>query len=116
MFDVLQVYSGSLLTHEVRSLQPASQYSFRVQAVNSAGPGAYSPVTQCLTPPSCPAVVTSLRASATADSIHVTWKEPANHGSEIVSYNIDLGEAHLISTGNVLEYVIENLVPETNYK
>ena len=103
--------------HELRTLQPASDYSFRVQAVNSAGSGAYSAVTTCTTPPSAPAAVSALRASATADSIHLTWRAPVNNGSDVTAYNIDVGEAHLIGVvGNVLEYVIENLVPETSYK
>lgn len=57
-----------------------------------------------------------LRGSATADTIHLTWQEPHNNGSEIVAYNIDLGEKHLISVPNVLEHVIEDLQPETTYK
>ncbi len=58
----------------------------------------------------------SLKATSTANSVYLTWKEPPNNGSDILSYNIDLGENHLISTGNVLEYTIDDLLPETTYK
>ena len=84
--------------------------------MNSAGAGPYSPVATGITPPSSPGPVVSVRASATAVSIHLTWKEPVSNGSEILSYNIDLGEKHLISVANTQEYVIQDLLPETTYR
>ena len=43
---------------------------------------------------------------------------PACNGAQIESYNIDLGEKRLIAVTEPeqLEYVIENLLPETSYK
>ena len=86
------------------------------QALNSAGAGPFSGVTNCVMPPSSPGTVVSLRASATATSIHLMWKEPANNGSAVTSYNIDIGEKYLISVENTLEYVVDDLTPETTYK
>ena len=86
------------------------------QALNSAGAGPFSATASCMTPSSSPGAVLSVRASATATTVRLTWKEPNCNGSEIISFNIDIGEKHLISVGNVLEYVIEELMPETAYK
>ncbi|KAL3846896.1 hypothetical protein ACJMK2_017848 [Sinanodonta woodiana] len=114
--DFTQLYFGPNLCYEVKGLSPAVLYSFRVQALNSAGPGLYSPVATCVTPPSRPSAVLSIKAQASATSVHLQWHEPNNNGSEIVSYNIDIGEKQLISINAVTEYVIEDLMPETAYK
>ena len=114
--EFTQLFFGPALSFEVKGLQPATSHNFRVQALNSAGAGPFSGVATCTTPPSSPGAVMSLRASATANSIHLTWKEPPCNGSRIVSYNIDLGEKHLITVDNILDHVIEDLMPETTYK
>ena len=112
----MQLYYGPNTTYEVKGLNPATSYSFRVQAINSAGAGLYSPVATCLTPPSSPSSVVSIRASATATSVLLQWKEPHDNGSEIYAYNIDIGEKQLITISAVTEYTIEELSPETTYK
>ncbi len=78
--------------------------------------GPFSAIASCMTPPSSPGAVVSLKASSTANSVSLTWKEPPTNGSDILSYNIDLGEKHLIGVANVLEYTIDDLLPETTYK
>ena len=104
------------MTYEVRNLSPATQYSFRIQALNSAGVGAFSAIGSCVTPPSSPGPVTSVKAHPSTHTIAVSWKEPITNGSDITSYNIDLGEKHRICVGNVTDYVIEDLLPETTYR
>ncbi len=89
-------------------------YSFSTNHESFAGP--FSAIASCATPPSSPSAVVSLKATSTANSVSLTWKEPPNNGSDILCYNIDLGEKHLISVGNVLEYTIDDLLPETTYK
>jgi len=84
--------------------------------VNSAGVSAFSAVSSIVTPPSSPAPVVSLRATATATTIQLSWKEPPCNGSKILSYNIDLGDRHLLVVDNVLEYCVEDLAPETVYR
>lgn len=78
--------------------------------------GPFSAIASCTTPPSGPNAVVVVKTSSTANSVTLIWKEPANNGSEILSYNIDLGEKHLISVGKVLEYTIDDLLPETTYR
>ncbi|CAH1781329.1 unnamed protein product [Owenia fusiformis] len=114
--DFTQLYYGPGLTYEVKSLTPASEYCFRVQAINATGVGPVSDSCTCVTPPSSPSTVTSIRTTTTADSISISWREPQCNGSEILSYNIDIGERHLIPVGNVTDFTIDSLIPETTYK
>lgn len=114
--DFMQLYLGPNLGHEVKGLTAASLYSFRVQAINSAGAGPFSPVATTVTPPSSPSPVIHIRSSATATTIYLTWKEPNCNGSDIIGYNLDIGEKQLISIGAITEYTIEELAPETSYK
>ncbi|XP_023930352.1 fibronectin type-III domain-containing protein 3a-like isoform X1 [Lingula anatina] len=115
--DFTQLYNGSALNYEVRGLSPATLYSFRVQASNAAGTGPFSPQGACMTPSSSPSAVVSIRATSTAETITLSWKEPCCNGSEILSYNIDLGEKqHMVTVENVLEHTVHNLMPETLYK
>ena len=86
------------------------------QAINSAGAGPFSPVATVVTPPSSPSPVIHIRNSATATTITLIWKEPNCNGSDIIGYNLDIGEKQLISIGAVTEYTIEELAPETAYK
>lgn len=44
------------------------------------------------------------------------WESPCNHGAEITSYLIDLGERQPILTGPVTKYIIQNLQPDTTYR
>lgn len=44
------------------------------------------------------------------------WEAPCDHGAEITSYLIDIGERQPISTGPVTKYIIQNLQPDTTYR
>ncbi|XP_030633259.1 fibronectin type-III domain-containing protein 3A isoform X2 [Chanos chanos] len=44
------------------------------------------------------------------------WEAPCDHGSEITSYLIDLGERQPVLTGPVTKYIIQNLQPDTSYR
>ncbi|XP_021372749.1 fibronectin type-III domain-containing protein 3A-like isoform X2 [Mizuhopecten yessoensis] len=114
--DFTQLYFGSNMNYEVKGLTPATLYSFRVQAINSAGSGPFSAVATCVTPPSSPSPVVYIRHTANANTISLSWKEPNCNGSDISSYNIDIGEKQLITTSAVTEYTLEELAPESVYK
>ena len=45
----------------------------------------------------------------------LNWEEPCNNGSEILAYNIDLGDS-CITVGNTTTHVMKNLLPETTYR
>uniref|UniRef100_A0A673WI15 Fibronectin type-III domain-containing protein 3A n=1 Tax=Salmo trutta TaxID=8032 RepID=A0A673WI15_SALTR len=139
-------YSGASLTHEVKGLLPATNYFCRVQAVNVAGVGLFSEAVLCQTPPSVPAAVSSVHALKEAElrgyhtstdqeeeeeevdgpptpplyspstCLAVGWEPPCDHGAEISSYLIDLGERQSISVGPVTKYIIQHLQPDTSYR
>ncbi|XP_028975228.2 fibronectin type-III domain-containing protein 3A isoform X2 [Esox lucius] len=46
----------------------------------------------------------------------VRWEAPCDHGAEITTYIIDLGERQPISVGPVTKHIIQNLQPDTSYR
>lgn len=114
--DFTQLHVGPQRKFEAKNLTPATKYSFRVLAINSAGPSPYSPVCQCQTTPSSPAAVVHYRVHSTATDILLKWEEPHSNGSEINSYNIDIGDKSLINISSASEYRISNLLPDTAYR
>lgn len=46
----------------------------------------------------------------------ICWDPPCNHGSEITSYSIDLGERQPIVIGPVTRHIIQHLQPDTSYR
>uniref|UniRef100_A0A8C7MJH8 Fibronectin type-III domain-containing protein 3A n=1 Tax=Oncorhynchus kisutch TaxID=8019 RepID=A0A8C7MJH8_ONCKI len=115
-------FSGASLTHEVKGLLPATNYFCRVQAVNVAGVGLFSEAVLCQTPPSVPAAVSILNLNprksleGVESPCSVGWEPPCDHGAEISSYLIDLGERQSISVGPVTKYIIQHLQPDTSYR
>ncbi|XP_061575736.1 fibronectin type-III domain-containing protein 3A isoform X1 [Cololabis saira] len=140
-------YSGPALSHEMKGLQPATNYFCRVQAANVAGAGPFSEAVLCQTPCSVPATVSSIyvlkeselrgyETPADADEdedeegsgsrlppvfspstcLGISWDAPCDHGSEITSYLIDLGEKQPIVVGPVNKYIIQHLQPDTSYR
>ena len=95
------------------------------QAVNQAGAGPSSELVLCQTPASAPDPVSTLcvleeeTLNAYPDSPSVclvlNWEEPCNNGSEILAYNIDLGDTS-ITVGNTTTHVMKDLLPETTYR
>uniref|UniRef100_A0A8C0SN76 Fibronectin type III domain-containing protein 3B n=1 Tax=Canis lupus familiaris TaxID=9615 RepID=A0A8C0SN76_CANLF len=119
------IYHGTDTGFEIRDLLPAAQYCCRLQAVNQAGAGPYSELVLCQTPASAPDPVSTLSVleeetlNAYPDSPFVclvlNWEEPCNNGSEILAYNIDLGDS-VITVGNTTTHVLKGLLPETTYR
>lgn len=119
------IYHGTDTGFEIRDLLPAAQYCCRLQAVNQAGAGPYSELVLCQTPASAPDPVSTLSVleeetlNAYPDSPFVclvlNWEEPCNNGSEILAYNIDLGDT-IITVGNTTTHVLKGLLPETTYR
>uniref|UniRef100_A0A672P251 Fibronectin type-III domain-containing protein 3A n=1 Tax=Sinocyclocheilus grahami TaxID=75366 RepID=A0A672P251_SINGR len=125
-------YTGAALSHEMRGLLPATNYFCRVQAVNVAGVGPFSDAVLCQTPCSVPGPVSNVHALRESEMrvegkarpllyspstcLGLRWEAPCDHGSEITSYLIDLGERQPILTGPVTKYIIQNLQPDTTYR
>uniref|UniRef100_A0AAR2L454 Fibronectin type-III domain-containing protein 3A n=1 Tax=Pygocentrus nattereri TaxID=42514 RepID=A0AAR2L454_PYGNA len=118
-------YTGSGMSHELKGLLPATNYFCRVQAGNVAGVGPFSDVVLCQTPCSVPAAVSSVHDEGDGPSpllyspstcLGLRWEAPCDHGAEITSYLIDIGERQPILTGPVTKYIIQNLQPDTSYR
>ncbi|XP_059847759.1 fibronectin type III domain containing 3Ba [Hypanus sabinus] len=117
------VYSGTETVFEIDNLTPAARYCCRLQATNQAGSGAHSSLVTYTTPASVPGVVSNvcvlddqhLDPSLTSTCLALKWDEPPSNGSEILSYNIELGES-LLTVDNITAYVIRHLLPDTSYR
>ncbi|KAM6160650.1 fibronectin type III domain-containing protein 3B isoform 2-T4 [Erethizon dorsatum] len=119
------VYHGTDTCFEMRDLLPAAEYCCRLQAFNQAGGGPYSELMLCQTPASAPDPISTLCVleeeplTAYPDSPSVclvlSWEEPCNNGSEILAYNIDLGDSS-ITVGNTTTHAVKDLLPETTYR
>lgn len=82
-----------------------------------AGPSLYSMVVSCVTPAAVPSIVTSVKVVPKSTSMAITWKEPANNGSHITGYYIDIGEKELLfASPEMTEYIIDEVLPDTTYK
>ncbi|CAG5117976.1 unnamed protein product, partial [Candidula unifasciata] len=114
--DFSQLYLGPNLCYEVKGLAAATVYAFRIQAINSAGPGQFSPAATLVTPASTPSPVATVKVKADATSAVVSWTEPNCNGSEITSYNIIVNDKPPVTLGPITEYSMEDLHPETVYK
>lgn len=114
--DYSTVFHGLSNSYEVKGLVAATPYFFRIQASNSAGWSAFSPVSHTITPASSPAAVGLPRYTAKPTSLKLSWQEPACHGAEILHYNIDMGDHTVTTSGPALEHTLEGLIPDTTYR
>ncbi|XP_042335710.1 fibronectin type-III domain-containing protein 3A isoform X2 [Sceloporus undulatus] len=119
------IYSGPLLSYEVKGLTPATTYYCRVQAVNITGAGLFGEIGMITTPASVPAAVSVLHLLeedqmeaplplSTCLALH--WEEPCCHGAEVLGYNIEYGEKQISTVNRVTSHVLENLQPDTLYR
>ncbi|GBP38064.1 Fibronectin type-III domain-containing protein 3a [Eumeta japonica] len=111
-----EIFKGIETSYIVRKLTPFSPYFFRVSASNAAGRGAPSGVRDVLMPRAPPAAPTGIRHEATADSLHVHWKAPVDHGAEIVQYKVEVDDSEFETEGIATEYCVEGLLPDTIYR
>lgn len=112
----LSIYQGPQQNYDVKNLHPFHTYYFRVQAGNNAGFSLFSPVAATITPAAPPSTVNILKGEPTPTSITVYWNPPADNGSSITHYNIEIGDKTISTESPISEYTIENLQPDTNYK
>ena len=80
---------GLALTATISSLTNGTTYEFEVQAMNAEGAGATGSDTA--TPATVPGVPTSFTASATHNSVTLSWGAPADDGgAQVSSYRIEV--------------------------
>ncbi|PAA68603.1 hypothetical protein BOX15_Mlig033339g1, partial [Macrostomum lignano] len=112
------LYSGPALSCEAKGLLPASEYAFRVLAVNAAGPGAYSAEVSAATPPGPPEQVGHLRiVGTTSTSITAAWTASDCRGAGVLGYSICVNDQPPIEVSpDQCEYTISSLRPDTLYR
>ncbi len=65
-----------------------TKYLYRVRALGDGGEGALSQVAEAITPkPAAPGRVTGVSASATADSVSLSWNAPSD-GGDVTGYRV----------------------------
>uniref|UniRef100_A0A8C6LHG6 Fibronectin type-III domain-containing protein 3A n=1 Tax=Nothobranchius furzeri TaxID=105023 RepID=A0A8C6LHG6_NOTFU len=102
-------YSGAGLSHEMKGLLPATNYFCRVQLQRYGSPVDADEDEEG-------GVIHPPLAFSPSTCLGICWDAPCDHGSEITSYLIDLGEKQPIVVGPVTKYVIQNLQPDTSYR
>lgn len=97
-YDVLfngTVYNVSGTSKTITGLTPGMEYSYQVRANNAGGSGPYSTPLTVSTIPNAPTVPTNVNATATVNSVTVSWNAVAGAESYIVLFN---GKAHTVYT------------------
>ena len=88
----IQRNTGSTATTFTHTgLQPATAYRYQVRAINSVGPGPWSPEASSSTHPDVPAAPFNLTARAVGTSqIDLSWSAPRNTGgAPVLGYRIE---------------------------
>lgn len=133
------------MLHVCRDNMFVSRLSLVIQAVNVAGVGPFSEAVLCQTPCSVPAAVSNIYVLKESEllmyetpidedeeeedgdyrpplvfspstCLGICWEPPCDHGSEITSYLIDLGEKQPVVVGPITKHIIQHLQPDTSYR
>lgn len=119
----VQVYAGSQTAFEARELRPASDYAFRVQAINVAGVSKFSSLSIVRTPAGPPDPPVNVCAETFAcDQINVSWDPSCDNGSPLIGYILEVQpapatlELPVQLPAHCTQYLLESLTPDTVYK
>lgn len=104
------VYKGPLTALTHRQLEPKTDYSYRVRAVNRGGAGEWSPSYQVMTLPDPPLAPVSLVPQITKNSVNVKWLPV----EEATGYEIEV-DGLIIDNGDQTEYEHLELLPLTGH-
>ncbi len=104
------IYNTSSSSYTVNGLKPNTNYSYQVRAKNKAGNGAYSARYSVRTLVAKPAVPANVRATATTNSVTVTWNSVSGATGYKLLFN---GETYSL-TGT--SRTITGLEPDTAYE
>ena len=95
--------AGNDLTETITGLSNDTDYDFQVRATTSVGPGTEASRTQ--TPATVPGVPSSFSATATYNSVSLSWAVPAdNGGAQVSSYRIEFlnDQSVWVTLGSIL--------------
>lgn len=103
---------GNVLSYEFNGLDPATLYSYRIQAYNDYGNSALSNIIQVTTESDVPGAPTALAASdVTSSSFTANWQALP----EVTGYKLQIDDDEPIDLGDVTSYVVNNLDSSTEY-
>jgi len=103
------VTGGTSTSRTITGLTPGTNYNYQVRAVNASGASAYSAVRSIMTLPAVPANVS---ATATANSVTVSWTAVTGATGYEILFN---GIIHTVPGGTSTSRTITGLTPGTNY-
>eukprot|EP00879_Flechtneria_rotunda_P003440 GHRR01003669.1.p1 GENE.GHRR01003669.1~~GHRR01003669.1.p1 ORF type:complete len:1144 (+),score=472.39 GHRR01003669.1:203-3634(+) len=94
------VYTGPATSAEVKNLQPASRYLFRVRAHNSIGGSIWGEALATTTSPAAPSQPCALSPEPlSSQEVQLTWKAPVqDNGAPISAYQLEMAQAAGSST------------------
>lgn len=99
-----------------RKLKTGGQYSFRVQAVNRVGGGAFSALSRSAQADTKPGRVQNIRLKDRGDhAITVAWDKPPTNTSKILDYTITWAGGQAVVPGDVTEYPAGGLDNNVKY-
>ncbi|OWF35537.1 receptor-type tyrosine-protein phosphatase S-like isoform X1 [Mizuhopecten yessoensis] len=119
--------SAAVVAHTLEDLDPFTNYSIEIRAVNSAGDGDPSPIFVAATAEGLPGPIQNFRnISKTATSIGLIWKDSRTTNGQVLSYLLSCFPVESMSAApdqhrevNVLpsvhRHTFSNLVPATKY-
>ena len=105
--------------YTVTGLTNGQTYTFRVRAVNSAGPSAASTASASVTPATVPGAPTGLSVTVSDQRVDLIWTAPASNGGQsITDYEYEQGGSGTwISTGSTAtSYMVRNLTNGQPYR
>jgi len=119
------IASQTAITYSHTGLSPSTTRHYRVRAVNSVGPGAWStnsattgPAAPIATAPNAPTALTATSSGST--TINLSWTAPDDGGEAIIGYRIEVspdGTANswteLVARQNSTSYSHTGLSPST---
>ncbi|KAI6661005.1 Phosphatidylinositol phosphatase PTPRQ-like [Oopsacas minuta] len=121
--STLQIYSTTQTSYTFQNLQPNTQYTIQIRAINSIGPGPYTGYISATTQQSLPSgPPTDLKLTViTAYQIIAKWLPPPvlEQNGQITGYDVRLvstiNSFQEIYSTNQTQITIESLHPDTSY-
>ncbi len=121
--DVSTAITATSTSYSDTGLTPATEYTYRIRARNSAGAGVWSNEDSATTDNAAPARITNLAATATsANDIRLSWTAPAAHGAAISDYTLQrksgggvFADVSTTIAAGATSFTDSGLTPETTY-
>lgn len=109
---------GPSSSHSYTGLVNGDEHRFRVRARNEAGWGEWSQWSAPVVPDTLPGRPSAPTLSFADGALDVTWAEPANDGSAIIGYDLEIGGGLTtnIELSNVTAHTWPSLNNGTNYQ